>query len=131
PKMAQITNYKNAARTSYSGRYVSLEQGLPSEAWFARMCDQAVQYEVDKYNAQRPVTVVNWPPLDPLPHPTESTYAEELEIRKKLGEPVTEQPPAFMNDADITSLDIVKFRPSAEFAAGLFALYHVYQHWPD
>ena len=34
------------------------------------MCDLAVTYEMDRYNTQRPLTVVNWPPLDPLDHPS-------------------------------------------------------------
>ncbi len=131
PRLVQFTNAKNPSRTAYKGHYVSLEEGTPTEAWFARMCDLAVRYEVEKYNTQRPLTVVNWPPLDPLTHPTENTYADELRIRKDLGEPISEKVPPFMNDADVVSVDIVKFKREAEFEAGLFALYHVYQHWPD
>ncbi len=131
PKVVQITNANNPARSSYSGTYLSLPKGNPTEAWLARMCDLAVRYEVEKYNAQRPITIVNWPPLDPLRHPTESTYREELEIRKKLGEHITEVVPRFMNDADVVSVDIRNFATSAKFDAGLFALFHIYQHWPD
>jgi len=131
PRIAQITNAKNPTRTSHKGRYVSIEKGNPVEAWFARMCDLAVGYEVQKYNAQRPLTVVNWPPLDPMTHASESTFAEELRIRKSKGEAVSNEPLPFMNDTDVVSLDIVKFKQEPEFVAGLFALFHVYQHWPD
>lgn len=131
PKVVQITNANNASQTAYKGRYISLPHGNPTEAWLARMCDLAVRYEVENYNAQRPVTIVNWPPLDPLVHPTELTYREEIEIRKKLGESISEVVPRFMNDADVVSVDIMKFEREPEFAAGLFALYHIYQHWPD
>ncbi|MBI4443306.1 MAG: tetratricopeptide repeat protein [Acidobacteria bacterium] len=131
PRLALVTNRNNASVTSYKGQYVSLASGSPTEAWFARMCDFAARYEVDKYNAQRPLTVVNWPPLDPLHHPTEATYEEELEIRRKLGEVFEEATVAIPNDSDIVSLDVTKFRSEPGFAAGLFALYHVYPHWPD
>lgn len=131
PRLAWLTNTKNPSQTTYRGRYISVEGGNPTETWFARMCDVAASYEADRYNAQRPLTVVNWPPLDPLTHPTEATYAEEMKIRKKLGETVDEVPPAVPNDSDIASTDITKFKTEAQFEAGLFALYHVYQHWPD
>ena len=131
PRVALITNRDNPARISYHGRYINLEQGNPTEVWFAEMCDRAVGYEVEKYNTQRPLTVVNWPPLDPIDHSTEATYEEELQIRKRLGEIVPEELPPVVNDADVVSLDVMKFKTGPEFVAGLFALYHVYQHWPD
>lgn len=131
PRVVLVTNEKNSSVTSYQGRYVSLPQGTPSEAWFARMCDLAARYELEKYNAQRPLTVVNWPPLDPMTHPAENTYTDELRIRKSLGEVVPEQLPSEINDADVASVDITKFKVEPDFPAGLFALYHVYQHWPD
>lgn len=132
-KLVQITNRKNPSRTSYQGRYISLPQGNPTEAWFARMCDLAARYEIEKYNTQHPLTIVNWPPLDPMTHPSEGAYADELRIRKSLGEEITEvvQPDAVFNDADVVSVDITKFQHAEDFSPGLFALYHVYQHWPD
>ena len=131
PKVVLHTNAKHPAETSYSGRYISLEQGSPSEAWFARMCDLAASYEVEKYNAQRPLTVVNWPPLDPITHATEANYAQELEFRRRLGENIPRDMPPAINDSDAVSLDVAKFKTEAAFQSGLFALYHVYQHWPD
>lgn len=131
PRVVQLTNRENPAHTSYQGRYISLEQGNPTEAWFGEMCDLAVRYEVERYNSQRPLTVVNWPPLDPMAHPTEATYAEEIQIRQGLGEPVSDEIPPDVNDMDVVALDVMKFKTGPEFVAGLFALYHVYQHWPD
>ena len=131
PKVVQITNADNPARTFYLGSYISLPKGNPTEAWLAAMCDLAVRYEIEKYNAQRPITIVNWPPLDPLTHPTEATYKEELEFRRKRGENITQVVPRFMNDADVVSVDIKNFATSAQFQGGLFALFHIYQHWPD
>lgn len=131
PRLALRTNRLHPGKTSYQGRYVRLPDGNPTEAWFAEECDFAIGYELETYNMQRPVTVVNWPPLDPLSHPTEATYAEELKFRKRDGEPVNETAPEDMNDADVVTLDVTRFQRGPEFSAGLFALYHVYQHWPD
>jgi tetratricopeptide (TPR) repeat protein len=134
PHLALRTNARHSRTTSYEGRYVGLARGAPTEAWFARMCDLAVQYEMETYNTQRPLTVVNWPPLDPLTHSTESNFAEEVAHRQQAGEPVSLDSfalPDFANDSDVVSLDISKFHTAQTFSAGLFALYHVYQHWPD
>lgn len=131
PKVVLHTNARHPGMTSYKGRYISLQDGSPSEAWFAGMCDAAAAYELDKYNTQRPLTVVNWPPLDPMTHQTEANYAEELQFRRKLGEQIPKDMPPAINDSDAVSLDVAKFKTEAAFEPGLFALYHVYQHWPD
>lgn len=131
PRLAFRTNRDHPEKTSYHGRYVSLPHGNPTEAWFARMCDYAAEYELARYNAQRPLTVVNWPPLDPIAHPTEATYEGEQQIRRRLGYVFDDKVPEFPNDNDVVTLDIVRFRAEKPFLAGLFALYHVYQHWPD
>jgi Tfp pilus assembly protein PilF len=134
PNLVQRTNARHPLETSHKGKYVSLKQGSPTEAWFARMCDLAASYEMETYNAQRPLTVVNWPPLDPLDHPAESPELTELALHQKRGEPIVINRlklPDFWNDTDVVSLDVVKFRAEPAFTGGLFALYHVYQHWPD
>lgn len=133
PTLVLRTNHQNPSFTSYRGRFISLPQGNPSEAWLARMCDFAINYEIEKYNWQHPIAVVTWPPLDPITHPTESTYAEELQIRKNLGEMVSDVLPEhfYPNDGDVVSIDITKFQAESSFAAGVFAMHHIYQHWPD
>jgi len=133
PKLVLLTNRRNPSQTSYAGRYVSLPQGNPTEVWFARMCDLAARYEIEKYNTEHALTIVNWPPLDPMTHPSEGTYADELRIRKSLGEEITEviEPNVVYDDMDVVSVDITKFQTAEDFSPGLFALYHVYQHWPD
>jgi len=131
PYVALCTNKANPAKTGHRGRFVSLAGGNATETWFAEMADLAIQYELERYHAQRPLTVVNWPPLDPIPHVTEANYAEEVKIRRARGEEVDEvltRPP---NDADAVALHIGKFTVTPEFRAGLFATYHVYSYWPD
>lgn len=134
PTLAQRTNARHPLETSYKGAFVSLPHGNATEAWFARMCDLAAAYELERYNTLRPLTVVNWPPLDPLDHPAESPELAEMAFHQKRGERFTidrMRLPDFWNDTDVVSLDVVKFRSEAAFTGGLFALYHVYQHWPD
>ena len=131
PSVALVTNAANPTRNRYPGEYVHVESGNPSEIWFAEMADLAIRYETGKYAGQRPLAVVNWPPLDPMRHVTEANFAEEVRIRRQRGEPVDDAVPEFVNDADAVSLDVMKFRPTPAFLAGLFAAYHVYSHWPD
>ncbi len=131
PFVIRRTNRQNPARTSYLGDYVSFPDGTPSEAWFAEMCDLAVRYEMDTYNAQRPISVVNWPALDPMSHPTEATLEEELNIRRLLGEEVTDTLPEDPNDLDVVSIDVSNFEIEPGFEAGMFVLYHVFHHWPE
>jgi tetratricopeptide (TPR) repeat protein len=131
PSVVVHTNKVNAGRTSYRGRFVFVEKGSPSETWFAEKADFAIGYEMDTYNCQRPVTIVNWPPLDPMYHVTELTYAEELRIRKARGGGVDESVPKFVDDADAVSLDIRNLKATSAYRAGFFAAYHVYSYWPD
>lgn len=131
PRLVQHTNNNHGKETSFHGRFVSVNNADPTETWFAGMFDEAASYELDRYNAQRPLTLVNWPPLDPMSHPSEANYVDELRMRKQHGEVVPADIPKELNDADAVSVDVAKFRATPSFGAGLFALYHVYQHWPD
>lgn len=131
PSVVLCTNKAHPSRATYRGRFISVAGGNPTDTWFAEMTDLAIRYELERYNSQRPVTVVNWPPLDPMYHVTEANYVEEVEIRRSRGEVVDEVLIQPVNDADAVSLDIRKFTVSPDFQAGLFAAYHVYSYWPD
>ena len=131
PSVVIHTNKVHTERTSYRGKFVIVEKGSPSETWFAEKADFAIGYEMDNYNCQRPVTIVNWPPLDPMYHVTETTHVEELSIRMARGESVEETVPKFFNDMDAVSLDIKNLTATAGYKAGFFAAYHVYSYWPD
>ena len=74
---------RKAAPASYRGRYLDLARGTPIDAWMAAECDYLLAYEVATYNALRPIAYTNWPTLDPLHHPTESTAEEERRWRKE------------------------------------------------
>ncbi|MBI3553168.1 MAG: hypothetical protein HY077_11700 [Elusimicrobia bacterium] len=131
PAVALTTNARHQARTAYKGRYISVARGNPAEVWFGEMADHAAAYEMQIYNSQRPITLINWPPLDPIFHPTEATYPEEVAFRRKRGEKVSEVLTRPLNDTDAVSLDVNALQAGADFPAKVFASFHVYSHWPN
>lgn len=131
PSIVFVTNRSHPEHTAYAGRYVAVDRGSPAEVWFARMSDELVEYEIERYGTMRPVTLINWPPLDPMHHVTEATHEEERRIRARRGEPVPEPVTGPMDDTDVVALDIRAMRATAEYPAGLFSSFHVYTHWPD
>jgi len=82
-----------------------------------------------RYREQRPAAYTNWPTLDPLDHPSESTVAEEVAIRTALGETVDVAPREYDNDA--IGLDAALVRATDSYPAGYFASYHAYPYYPD
>ena len=86
PHLVLANNEFNLHRKSYFGKYISLPAGNATEVWLASMMDYAATYEVEKYNQQCPLSIVNWPPLDPLHHPTEAGLLQEFNFRKRRGE---------------------------------------------
>jgi tetratricopeptide (TPR) repeat protein len=115
--------------TAWDGDYVALRGGNAMEAWLAKAVDRTVAYETGKYRAQRPVAYTNWPTLDPLDHPTESTRAQEVSIREALGERVDFKPREY--DNDVLGLDATRMQATPSFPAGVFASYHAYPYYPD
>jgi hypothetical protein len=124
------TNVINAGKSAYKGKYISVANANATEVWFAEMLDYLVNYETENYNWQHPVAVVNWPPLDPLSHPTEASILEEVRTRIRRGEPLA-LPKDVEDDNDTVAIDEAKFTVNPEFQAGLFASYHVYPYYPD
>ena len=111
---------------AYQGRFLQISAGNATEVWLTEECDYLLRYEVDTYNAIRPVAYTNWPTLDPLSHPTESTAKEESKLRTWL---LPEPSHEFDNDA--IALDAVKMRATSVNPAGSFASYHAYPYYPD
>ena len=117
------------ARASYSGKYIGISGANALEAWLAEQCDYLIEFEMDRYNSQRPIAYTNWPTLDPLSHPTETSKAQELSLLKARGERIVEMPKEY--DNDVVGLDAVKMHATAAFPAGVFASYHAYPYYPD
>lgn len=108
------TNHKNSL-DHYSGKFISMNQGTAVEAWLAKMMDFTVHYETQTYKAQRPISFVNWLPLDPMFHNCE--FIESKKVREY--------------DNDLESLDFTKFHPTDLFYPGIYAAYHAYPYYPD
>ncbi len=108
PKEVIKTNQAHATRKSYRGRYVGIGSGDPVEAWLAERLDYLVRYEKERYGAERPISVSNWPTLDPLSHETESISTFE----------------------DVVAIDLAQIE-TYDFGAGYFASYHAYPYYPD
>lgn len=115
PVTVTTTNARNKSVKSYLGNFISLPSGSPMEAWLAQMMDFTVQYETQIYEHQRPVSFVNWLPLDPMYHNSE--FIESRKIREY--------------DNDIESIDFKKFYTTNLFKAGIYAAYHAYPYYPD
>jgi hypothetical protein len=126
PYSVEAYSALHPGRTRYRGRYLQITGGSATEVWQTEECDALLRYEVDRYNALRPIAYTNWPTLDPLHHPTESTLKEEARLRPWS---LPETPKEFDNDA--IGLDAVKMRSTARNPAGTFASYHAYPYYPD
>ena len=116
----------------YDGRFARLDSGTAMEAWLAWTCDAAVAHDSGYYGEQRPVAFSNWPTLDPLGHPTETSRAEEEVLRRTRGEAMP--PPGFLSPVyndDSNAVDAERVVAGPENVAGLFASYHVYPYYPD
>ena len=117
------------ARTSFRGKYLSVAGGNALDAWLAEVSDAMIGYEMERYNAQRPLAYTSWPTLDPLTHPTESTLAQEDSIQRSRHETVPEAPKEY--DNDIIALDAALVHASDDYPAGVFASFHAYPYYPD
>jgi tetratricopeptide (TPR) repeat protein len=131
PGNVELFNTTHPMNGEYSGRFVTLHDGSPMEAFLADAMECFIAYEQDTYNAQQPLAFTNWPTLDPLYHISETTKAEETVWRKKLGLPYEEGQSILEYDNDSMSLDMQKFDVGKENRAGLFASYHAYPYYPD
>jgi len=116
-------------RRSFNGQYVQLRDGNAVDVWLAQVADSTISYEMTRWNAQRPLAYTNWPTLDPLHHPTETSRAEESELQRRAGERVPEASREY--DNDVIGLDATLMRATDAYPAGLFASYHAYPYYPD
>lgn len=127
-----IAYNKSNYETNFNGRYLSIVNANPMEVWLTEMLDYLISYEHDQYKQQRPATFMNWPPLDPLYHQSESTFREALNFRRKTGELISDDidyTKAF--DEDVVSLDETKIIVNRTYRSGIFSSYHVYPYYPD
>jgi Tfp pilus assembly protein PilF len=122
-------NASRPTRKSFAGKYITLKSGNALEAWLAEQCDYLVGFEMDQYNVQRPIAYTNWPTLDPLTHPTETSMSQEIALLHARGEKIVEASKEYDNDA--VGLDAVRMHATGVYPAGVFASYHAYPYYPD
>lgn len=132
PVVIGFNNHSSSA-DFYKGKFLSISNANPMEVWLTEMLDFLISYEFEQYKTQRPVALMNWPPLDALHHQSEATFREEVEFRKKMGEPVDHMDFDYSQtfDEDAVYIDETKIVTAKEYKAGIFVSYHVYPYNPD
>ena len=129
PFAVKAFDAKHPGSSTYAGRFLATGRAPAMDVWMATQCDYLLGYEVDRWNAIRPIAYTNWPTLDPLTHPTESTGQEESAWRSKVGRPAGRETLEYDNDA--IGLDAMLVHPTAANPAGWFASFHAYPYYPD
>ena len=114
PQTVSVTNQKNKIY-KFDGHFISLPHGTPMEVWLAEIMEFTIRYETQIYNKQRPVSFVNWIPLDPMYHNTE--FIESKMVREY--------------DNDLETIDMRRFYVTPLCKAGIYSAYHVYPYYPD
>lgn len=113
-------------KTDYHGELLYIDNATPFEAWVTEMCDFLQGYELLTYKTSHPLSVINWPTLDPLVHPSEADKKQELLLQGLKVESIEGY---FTLQEDAETLDITKIK--AKKGAGFFAVYHTYPYYPD
>lgn len=107
PEEVLNTNASFPADTVYEGTYLSLRGGAPAETWVTAQMDFLLQYEMNNFGTQRPISCSSWPTLDPIRHPSEVNSLEDSA------------------QIDLSRVDV------SQAPAGLFVSYHAYPYYPD
>ena len=129
PYSVVLYNEKVKEPRSHAGRFISIGKATATDVWMVQQCDYLDSYEFDTYNALRPIAYTNWPTTDPIHHPSETSYDEQMKFRGlKYDKPDDGLPP---HEEDNVSLDASLAHPTAANPAGWFASYHVYPYYPD
>lgn len=92
----------------YYGDFLYTVKASPFEIFLARVGDEVIAYEYEKYKTYRPLAFSNWLTTDPLKHPNEPMEVE-----------------------DMSEVDTENIKGRKVFKAGLFASYHVYPYYPE
>jgi len=129
PYSVVVYNQRVKEQRSHAGRFVSIGKATPIEVWMTAQCDYLLSYEFDTYNALRPIAYTNWPTTDPITHPSETSYDQQMKFRGlSYDKPEDGLPP---HEEDSVSLDPSLTHATAANPAGWFASYHVYPYYPD
>ncbi|HRZ79772.1 MAG TPA: family 2 glycosyl transferase, partial [bacterium] len=102
------TNFNNENIKSFEGKHFKIGNCDPAEAWFTERLDVLAEYESEKYEVKRPLSMSSWPTLDPLKHRTEGSLSFED-----------------TNKIDLSGID------DSNYVPGYFASYHAYPYYPN
>ncbi len=108
PDTVVNTNKNNKGMKDKTFKYLETKDANPFEIWLGELMEYVIEYEVDNYKWQRPISFTNWPTTDMLVHPSEPRAHEDK---------VTVHP------------NHVKAREN--LPVGVFASYHIYPNYPD
>ena len=129
PYSVVLYNERAKEGRSHAGRFLSIAKAPATDVWMTAQCDFLLSYEFDIYHALRPIAYTNWPTTDPITHPSETSYAQQMKIRGlRYDLPADGLPP---HEEDGPSLDASLVHPTIANKAGWFASYHVYPYYPD
>lgn len=118
-------NSKEGRRLNdFHGSFIQVSAGTPFENWIGRIGDFLLGYESSRYGTVHPLSTICWPTLDPLVHPSESRYEDDLH---RQGQRIHTE--GCNENEDVESLDPAKFK--VKQGAGFFATYHAYPYYPD
>ncbi|HKV71681.1 MAG TPA: hypothetical protein VJN62_10555, partial [Gemmatimonadales bacterium] len=129
PSTIEAFDSLHPADTAFAGRFLTMAHGTPADRWMAAQCDSMLGLEWDLYHASRPIAYTNWPTLDPLHHPTETTAAEEVALRAARGIPANPSLKEYDNDA--VALDAALVHATPANLGGWYVSYHAYPYYPD
>ncbi|MFC2120817.1 Ig-like domain-containing protein [Bacteroidota bacterium] len=107
PEEILTTDDLNYGINSYQGNHFAIQNSTPSAVWLTSLLDHLVDYENVNYSSQRPVSISNWPTLDPLIHSEEAFRMEDTV------------------SFDLSRIELINA------PAGFFFSYHVYPYYPD
>ncbi|MBQ7604109.1 MAG: hypothetical protein IJU75_04075 [Clostridia bacterium] len=110
PETVIYTDQIRADEPRYQGKYMyASDDATPFESALARVGDEVISYETDRYHVQRLTAFSNWPTTDPFKYSTAVT--------------------AFWNK--LAAVNVEHIHTTEEFISGSFASYHVYPYYPD
>ncbi len=108
PELSVASNTINAKRAPFRGKYFSaVKSANAMESWIASNMDYLAE-RVATTGWSVPITFTNWDTTDPLSHPEEPLFTE-----------------------DLVSIDAMKIKVSTAWPAGQFASFHAYPYYPD
>ena len=108
PEASYATDLKHRDMPAYQGRYIRAKRGAsPMENWIASNLDEIATLEARR-GWSVPLTFTNWDTTDPLHHPEEPLFQE-----------------------DLVSIDAMHLEATSAWPAGYFASFHAYPYYPD